>query len=109
MSEHRKERKMTYNVLAVILVHLLNGAVDKRLALSSLDNESGFACLKSRDGEKDEFNKTQDTVLLNNLRCCDSLLDLALDKIRAIQKIDLAVGIRGRHLAASESWKGCER
>jgi hypothetical protein len=55
------------DVFTVVGVHLCDWVVDEGFAFSTLDDESGLAGLESGDGEEDEFDETEDTVVFDDL------------------------------------------
>lgn len=80
----------TYNVLGVIVLHLLNVAVDQGLVVSALNLEFLLA-LEAGCWKEDELDQGDDTVLLDDSwgRLC--LADLLGDDLRRVKEIDLAV------------------
>lgn len=100
----------TYHIVSVVFVHLLNGCVNQGLQAVSLAlNDKLSLSLQGCYGQKDVFDKGQDTVFLDNLGGGDSLADLLGDGVWGVQQIDFAFYIRvSGQILWMNLWRGGE-
>lgn len=80
----------TYNVLGVVVLHLLDVAVDQGLVVSALHLEFLLA-LEARRRKEDEFDQCDDTVLLDDSWGSLCLADFLGDNLGRVEEIDLAI------------------
>lgn len=80
----------TYNVLGVIILHLLNVAVDKGFLVSALHLEF-FLALKGGRRKEDELNQCDDTVVLDDSWGSLRFADFLGDDLRRVEQINLAI------------------
>lgn len=80
----------TYNVLSVIVLYLLDVAVDQGLLVSAFDLEF-FLALETGCRKEDKLDQCDDTVVLDDSWGCLCLANFLGDDLGRVEQIDLAV------------------
>lgn len=81
---------ITYNIVCVIVLELLDVGVNQRLGVAAFDTEFLLAS-ESGSGKEDEFHQGNNTIVFNDFRGCFGLADLLSDDLGRIQEINLAI------------------
>jgi hypothetical protein len=81
---------ITYNIVCVIILELLNVGVDQGLGIPAFNAEFLCACESGR-GKENKFNQGDNAVVFNDFRDRLRLADLLSDHLRGIKKINLAI------------------
>ena len=86
-------RGLTYNIVLVVFVHLLDVGVHQRLQAIAVagDTELGLAGLQSGHGQQDVLDEGEDTVVVDLLGSGLRFADLLLDAVDGFEEVDLAV------------------